>query len=259
MNKAKAPVAVLDSGIGGISVLKELIKLMPNEKFIYFGDFENAPYGTKTMEQVRDITVKNTKMLMDMGAKALVVACNTATGAAVRALREMYPDFPLVGIEPAVKPAMHDRPHPTVLIMATPLTLKQEKFEALLKRVATEDATIIRLPCPGLMEIIDAGHVEGEKMDAYLKDLFKDIPKDTVDAVVLGCTHYPHAREAIVKALGKNVTVYDGGYGTAKEAKRRIEAAGLSASETQVGSVTFLNGEKYPEKIKLAERFLYDA
>ncbi len=259
MNKSEAPVAVLDSGIGGISVLKELVKLMPNEKFIYFGDFENAPYGTKTMEQVRDITVHNAKMLMEMGAKALVVACNTATGAAVRVLREMYPDFPLVGIEPAVKPAVSDRPHPTVLIMATPLTLKQEKFELLLSRVATPDAKIIRLPCAGLMEIIDEGHVEGDEIDAYLSDLFRDIPKNEVDAVVLGCTHYPHAKNAIIKALGGKVHVYDGGFGTAKETGRRIEQAGLRAPENQKGEVLFLNTEGHEEKIELAKRFLYDA
>ena len=259
MNKSQAPVAVLDSGIGGISVLKELIKLMPNEKFIYFGDFENAPYGTKTMEQVRNITVNNTRMLMEMGAKALVVACNTATGAAVRLLREMYPDFPIVGIEPAVKPAVSDRPHPTVLIMATPLTLKQEKFEALLSRVATPDAKIIRLPCAGLMELIDAGHIEDAEIDTYLFGLFKDIPKEEVDAVVLGCTHYPHAKNAILKALGENIHVYDGGFGTAKETKRRINEAGLQAPENQKGEVAFLNTKGHEEKIELAKRFLYDA
>ena len=259
MNKSESPIAVLDSGIGGISVLKELVKLMPNEKFIYFGDFDNAPYGTKTMECVRDITVKNTKMLMELGAKAVVVACNTATGAAVRLLREMYPDFPIVGIEPAVKPAVADRPHPTVLIMATPLTLKQEKFEALLERVATPDAKIIRLPCAGLMEIIDEGHVEGTEIDTYLEELFHEIPKDEVDAVVLGCTHYPHAKDAILKALGGNVHVYDGGLGTAKETKRRVENAGLRAAQTQKGEVVFLNAEGHEEKIEIAKRFLYDA
>ena len=258
MNRTDRPIAVLDSGIGGISVLKELIRLIPNEKFIYFGDFENSPYGTKTMEQVRDITVKNTKMLMEMGAKGLVVACNTATGAAVRVLREMYPDFPLVGIEPAVKPAMHDKKHPTVLIMATPLTLKQEKFEALMKRVATDDATVIRLPCAGLMELIDQGHTDDAEIDSYLEKLFSGVMIENIDAVVLGCTHYPHAKDAIVKALGGNVTVYDGGFGTAKETKRRIEAAGLAAPQNAKGNVTFINGEKYPEKIQLAKRFLYD-
>lgn len=259
MTKANQPIAVLDSGIGGISVLKELVKLMPNEKFIYFGDFDNAPYGTKTMQEVREITIKNTRMLMEMGAKALVVACNTATGAAVRVLREMYPDFPLVGIEPAVKPAVTEKADPTVLILATPLTLKQEKFEALLSRVATDNAEIICLPCPGLMEIIDEGHVSGEEIDSYLQNLFKDIPKDKIDSVVLGCTHYPHAKEAIVKALGGNVKVYDGGLGTAKEAKRRIELLMLQAPEEQQGSVTFLNCDGHEEKIRIAERFLYDA
>lgn len=248
-DKMHQPIAVIDSGIGGVSVLKELIKLMPNENYIYLADEKNAPYGTKTMEQVRKITVDNVKMLFDMGAKALVVACNTATGAAVRHLRETYPDVPIVGIEPAIKPAKEAKLNPTILVMATPLTIHQEKFKRLLARFS-DSATIMPMPCPGLMEIIEAGEFEGEKVDSYLKELFKDVDIEKIDSVVLGCTHYPHARKAIRKALGKRVRVFDGGYGTAKEALRRIKVAGLLNDSKESGSLTLLCSENKKKLIK---------
>ena len=120
------PIAVFDSGVGGISVLRELIRIMPEEDFIYFGDSKNAPYGTKEKEKVRDLTIGCARKLFDQGAKGLVVACNTATSAAVRKLREMYPYIPIVGIEPALKPAALCMEHPKVLVMATPMTIHAE-------------------------------------------------------------------------------------------------------------------------------------
>ena len=248
MNKQNQPIAVIDSGIGGVSVLKELIKLMPNENYIYLADEKNAPYGTKTMEEVRSITVKNVEMLFGMGAKALVVACNTATGAAVRYLREVYPSVPIVGIEPAVKPAKEEKENPIVLVLATPLTLHQEKFENLLHRFS-EGATIIPLGCPGLMEIIEDGDIEGERIDNYLTNLLKDIDKEKIDSVVLGCTHYPHAKKAIKKAFGDKVHVFDGGLGTAKEALRRIKEADLLNPSCEKGTLTLLCSEPKKERI----------
>ena len=126
----KQPIAVFDSGVGGISVLRELTKIMPEEDFIYFGDSKNAPYGVKTKEEVRKLTIACATRLFDQGAKGLVVACNTATSAAVRVLREMYPYIPIVGIEPAVKPAVLCMDHPRVLVMATPMTIHEEKLHA---------------------------------------------------------------------------------------------------------------------------------
>ena len=123
------PIAVFDSGLGGVSVLRELIRVMPNENYIYFGDSANAPYGVKTLEEVRELTCEHAKRLFEDGAKGLVVACNTATSAAVRVLRETYPTIPIVGIEPAVKPAVMWKEHPRVLVMATPMTIREEKFQ----------------------------------------------------------------------------------------------------------------------------------
>ena len=127
----KEPIAVFDSGVGGISVLKELVRQMPNEDFLFFGDSANAPYGTKPTEEVRRLTIEATQRFMEAGAKGVTIACNTATSAAVRTLRQMYPDFPIVGIEPALKPAVEHCPGEKVLVLATPVTIREEKFHRL--------------------------------------------------------------------------------------------------------------------------------
>ena len=126
MSKKTNPIAVFDSGVGGISVLRELVKILPNEDYIYYGDSKNAPYGMKDKETVKQLTINAAEYLFAQGAKGLVVACNTATSAAVRALRELYPDIPIVGIEPAVKPAATLKPNCRVLVMATPMTIGEE-------------------------------------------------------------------------------------------------------------------------------------
>ena len=150
-NRNTAAIGVFDSGVGGISVLRELVAQMPNENYIFFGDSKNAPYGTKTLEEVQKLTCADAEYLLSRGVKALVVACNTATSAAIRILREKYADMPVIGIEPALKPAVHAGGHPRVLVMATPMTLREEKFHALMQRFES-DAEILRLPCPGLVE-----------------------------------------------------------------------------------------------------------
>ena len=224
--KVDQPIAVLDSGVGGISVLRELVRLMPHENFVYYGDSKNAPYGEKTPQEVLDITRANLNMLRARGIKALVLACNTATGVAARTLREENGGFILVGIEPAIKPALLLGDRPRVLVMATPLTLKQQKFCALMEQFSDRE-DIIPLPCSGLAELIEAGELEGEKLENYLKKLFAPHLGEKIDAVVLGCTHYPHIKAEIAKQLPKGVVTLDGSKGTARETARRLRSAGL--------------------------------
>ena len=234
-------VAVIDSGVGGISVLRELIRLMPNEKYIYLADSKNAPYGTKAKDEVLSIMLENTDRLFKLGVKAIVVACNTATSAAVRVMREKYPDVPIVGIEPAVKPAVEAFDFPTVAVMATPLTLAEEKFITLIKRFDGR-ADIIPLPCAGLMEIIESGHTDGEVVDTYLNKVFGELGGKKIDAVVLGCTHYPFVKGAVQKYFGESVRIFDGGEGTAREAKRRICESGLeSGRSADVPEIEFIS------------------
>lgn len=249
------PIAVFDSGVGGISVLRELIRIMPWEDYLYFGDSKNAPYGMKEKERVCELTCMHAKHLFELGAKGLVVACNTATSAAVKVLREKYPRIPIVGIEPAVKPAVLSKEHPKVLVMATPMTIREEKFLRLVERFEC-DADIIPLSCPGLMDFVERGDLDGEDLKKYLRELLYDFRNDTVDAVVLGCTHYPFVGRQIKETLGEHVQIFDGGAGTAREMQRRLKESDLLIEEEKEGKVLFERGLMEEEKILLCQKLL---
>ena len=250
-----APIAVFDSGVGGISVLKALLSEMPNENYWYYGDSANAPYGTKNLEEVRRLTVLHVDRFIAEGAKAVVVACNTATSAAVRLLRQKYRTVPIIGIEPAVKPAALSGIHPNVIVMATPMTIREQKFHNLMERYMGI-AHIIPLPCPGLMEYIEHGDIQGEELRQFLKRLFEPFDKQKLDAVVLGCTHYPFVGKELSKVLGENVRLYDGGPGTARETKRRLEEAGLLRNGNARGRIRFDNSAPSAQKETLCRKLL---
>mgnify|MGYP005902307745 FL=1 len=252
---SESPIGVFDSGVGGISVLRELVKIMPNEDYLYFGDSINAPYGTKEISRIRELTIKNVEKLMEMGAKSIVVACNTATSAAVRVLRKMYPDMPLVGIEPAIKPAVEYKENSRVVVIATPMTLKQEKFQKLMEKYDGQ-AEIVPLPCPGLMEFVERGDLEGDDLYKYLNILFGSVNQKKIDSVVLGCTHYPFAINAIKNVVGDDVKIFDGGEGTAREMRRRLAEAGLINNSGKKGKVKFINSKDTEEEKKLCEFLL---
>ena len=253
--KKRQPIGVFDSGVGGISVLRELIRVMPNENYIYLGDSKHAPYGTKPLETVRELTFENARLLLAQGAKGLVVACNTATSAAVRLMRSTYPQLPIVGIEPALKPAALQKEHPRVLVMATPMTVQQEKFRQLMARYE-EKAEIYPLPCPGLMEFVEAGDLESEKLHDFLLELLGPYLDKKLDSVVLGCTHYPFARKMIQNIVGDTVTIFDGGAGTAREMRRRIAVADLLNPSEEHGWVNFENSVATEEELALCRRLL---
>lgn len=256
MNISKdAPIGVFDSGVGGISILKELIKILPNENYIYRGDSANAPYGLKSLEQVRELTFQHTKELLEEGAKAIVVACNTATSAAVRSMRGMYPDLPLVGIEPALKPAALQKEHPKVVVMATPMTIREEKFQSLMKRFE-DQAQIFPLPCPGLMEFVETGELEGERLERFLEELLSPYLGKNIDSIVLGCTHYPFVKKTIQRLAGDRVTIFDGGAGTARRMKSLLEQADLLNPSDEEGVVQFENSLGTEEKFVQCERLL---
>ncbi len=254
VEKKELPIGVFDSGVGGISVLRELVARMPNENFIFFGDSANAPYGTKTLEQVVELTCQDAAHLYQLGVKAIVVACNTATSAGIKLLRERYADIPVIGIEPALKPAVLSGEHPKVLVMATPMTLREEKFHNLMQRFE-ENAEIIPLPCPGLVEFIERGELESQELEAFLQELFA--PFENVDAVVLGCTHYPFVKKMIRKVLGEQVQLFDGGEGTARETKRKLEEFGFLRVSQEAGKVTILNSAQDDAILELSEKLLH--
>ncbi len=219
-------IAVFDSGLGGISVLRHLRRLMPGERYLYFGDSANAPYGSRTTEEVRVLTMAAVeKLLARKPLKALVLACNTATSAAVQQLRARYPDLIVIGIEPALKVASDRYPGGHIGVMATEVTLREEKFDSLLHRFQ-ENCTISKIPMPGLVQLVEAGKTDTPEMERLLCGLLTPY-LGKLDAVVLGCTHYPLAAKTISRVLGDKVVLLDGGEGTARETRRRLIQADL--------------------------------
>ena len=230
MSQKRDPVGVFDSGIGGISTLREMIRELPEERFIYFGDTANAPYGTKKTDEVIACVRGVVDRLMEKQVKALVIACNTATGAAAAVLREEL-SIPVIGMEPALKPASKVRKNGSVLVLATPLTLHQEKFENLMKQYGQG---AVKVPCPGLMELVEKD--DGAGALHYLQELFARYPTDRVDAVVLGCTHYVFLKDMIRDLLPERIAITDGNAGTARQLKRVLDREGL-LNEEGPGSV----------------------
>jgi len=253
MNQKHDYIAVFDSGVGGISVLRHLLRCLPGERFLYFGDSANAPYGSRSTEEVRQLTLAAAKKLTsEYPIKALVIACNTATAAAVQQVRERYPDLIVIGIEPALKVAADHFPGGRIGVMATEVTLREEKFDTLLHRFEKE-CTITKIPAPGLVQRIEAGETDSPETDALLRSILgRHIGK--LDALVLGCTHYPFAANAITRILGNNVKLLDGGDGTARETKRRLEAAGLL--EQAEGEVTITNSAGDPNMVRISYELL---
>jgi glutamate racemase len=200
---------------------------MPEEHYLYFGDSANAPYGTRTTEEVKVLTMNAAARLFERGIKALVVACNTATAAAITQIREEYPNLIVVGIEPALKMATDRFPRGRVGIMATQVTLREEKLEHLVGRFP--DVTVEKIPAPGLVELVEQGKTQSEETEALLRNILKPYVGQ-LDAIVLGCTHYPFVKDTVQKILGEGVVVLDGGAGTARQTKRLLEERGLLRS-----------------------------
>jgi glutamate racemase len=249
------PIGFFDSGVGGISVLKQAIKLLPGENFVYFGDSKNAPYGTKSIEEVRKLTLNAVEFLIDMGAKTVVIACNTATSAAIDLLRSTYRDIPVIGIEPALKPAVELKRQGKIIVMATPMTLAESKFNRLVIDYGRE-AEIEPLPCAGLVELIEKGVVEGTEMHSFLETKLERYLQKEISSIVLGCTHYPFIKEEINRVLGCNVPIIDGGAGTAKQLKSVLEKYNLINYSNSSGKVDIFNSLDRRDIIDLSYKLL---
>lgn len=252
-NKA-APVAVFDSGVGGIGVLKEIQKLLPRENLLYFGDSKMAPYGERSTADVRRLVLSHAARLLK-DAKALVLACNTATAAAARELRSAYPHVPIIGMEPAIKPALTVAPHPRILILATAATLREEKLKALLLKHEGE-ATFYKCAAPGLVRLVEAGLADSPETSRYLAALLSLFEgKNRPDAVVLGCTHFPFAGAAISRFFSDRIPLFDGAEGTARELSRRLFTADLLNPSKESGTVTLCASDT--ASLPLFEKFLH--
>lgn len=224
MNSIHDPIGVFDSGVGGISVLRHLVALMPQERFLYYGDSANAPYGTRTPEEVTALASNVAEKLARQGVKALVVACNTSTSVAMETLKKNHPELIVVGIEPSVGLAAAAFPEGHIGVLATPATIAGRRF--MYQADPYPNAKISLIPAPNLVEIVEAGKYDSPEADAYLENLLRPyIGK--LDALVLGCTHYPFVGKALHRVLGDQVAFFDGSSITAEETYQKLLAADM--------------------------------
>lgn len=256
MDLEDRPIGFFDSGIGGISVLKEAVKILSNEDFVYFGDSKMAPYGVKTAEEVKRLTFNAVELLLTKNIKALVVACNTATSAAIIDLRKKYSkSMPIIGIEPALKPAVEFNRKGKIVIMATTMTLSERKFSNLMKKYESR-SSIQPLPCPGLVELIEQGKTEGEEVEGYLKEKLNSLKDEGIAAVVLGCTHYPFVKKSIRKILNEDIPIIDGSKGTVEQLKRQLVKYHIKNNKNKAGKVTIFNSMDSEFIIQLSYKLL---
>lgn len=224
-----APIGVFDSGVGGLSVLNEIRSLMPNESLLYVADCGHIPYGEKTPEFIRQRCVVMAEFFQQQGAKALVLACNTATVAGVTDLRERYPDWPIVGMEPAVKPAAAATRSGVVGVLATTGTLQSAKFAALLDRFAL-DVQVVTQPCPGLVELIETGDLVSPTIRNLLHSYVEPLLAAGCDTIILGCTHYPFLKPLLREMIPESISLIDTGGAVARQLQRLLTQSDLLAS-----------------------------
>lgn len=234
------PIGIFDSGVGGLTVLNEAIKQLPHEDFIYFRDSKNFPYGDKNPVELKKIIISNIKSLVNNGCKAVVIACNTATSIAIEDLRKKF-DIPIIGMEPAIKPALENK-HKKVLVLATPVTLKLEKFNRLKNKLDKDDDLII-LPAKGLADLIEKTVLEKldkKEIEKYVKNLFSSVNKEEISTIVLGCTHYVFIKD-LIKKIFPGKSIIDGNAGTVQYLKKTLKDANILNKKKAKGSVCQIN------------------
>lgn len=231
------PIGVFDSGVGGLSVLQNIRRLLPAEDLLYVADSRYCPYGGRSDREIQERAARITGFLIEQGAKAIVVACNTASIAALDLLRASF-DVPIVGMEPAVKPAAAATRSGIVGVMATGVTLAGRRFASLAERFA-RDVELITQPCPGLVEQVEAGEIDGERTEMLLRRYLEPLLDQGVDTIVLGCTHYPFLRGTITRIVGPDVTLIDTGAAVARQTVRVLQERSLLASDFKPGAERF--------------------
>lgn len=247
LNNVSDPIGIFDSGVGGLSVLRAVWEIMPFESLIYLADQAHVPYGPRSLEQVRAFSEGITRYLLAQDAKLIVVACNTASAAALHHLRQVFPQVLFVGMEPAVKPAAECTKSGVVGVLATPATFQGELFASVVERFAN-GVTVLQDTCPGLVMEIDAGHLDTPKVRAILERALKPMLAQGIDTVVLGCTHFPFVIPTIESIVGSGVRVIDPAPAIARQVERLLEANGLRGPEKNSNLVRYLTTGD-PEKL----------
>ena len=241
MNRAAlfAPIGIFDSGVGGLSVLREIRRQLPAEDMLFLADQAHVPYGPRSLSQVRDFSRAITSYLLSQGAKLIVVACNTASAAALHYLRESFPKVPFVGMEPAIKPAAEQTQSGIVGVLATPATFQGELYNSVVERFA-KGVTVLKDTCEGLVDQIESGDLDTLATRVILEKALRPMLEQGVDRVVMGCTHYPFVIPMIEDVAGPEVEVIDPAPAVARQVGRVLNARGLSKPGSSLGVVQYL-------------------
>lgn len=243
------PIGFFDSGMGGLSVLHQAIKILPYEKYIYYADTDNVPYGLKTNEQINEYVENAVKYMMTQNVKAVVIACNTATSVAVENLRKKY-DLPIIGIEPAVKPAIKLNKEKRVLLIATPVTVREEKLKKLLNEVDKENKIDLKA-LPNLVKFAENEEFENEEVENYIKREFRDLNLENYSQLILGCTHFNYFKPIFKKIFKDNIDILDGNIGIVNRLKSVLEKNDLIGNQEKTIIEYYYSGKLVKERKEL--------
>ena len=235
-------VGVFDSGIGGLSVWREIARQLPHEDVVYVADQAHVPYGSRSLDEVREFSEAITRFLLGQGAKTVVVACNTASAAALYYLRNLFPTVPFVGMEPAIKPAAEQTRSGVVAVIATQVTFQGKLFASLVRRFAG-DVKVLTQACPGLVEAVEAGALDAPETEALLHKYLEPLMEAGADQLVLGCTHYAFLRPAIGRVTGSKMAVIDPAPAVARQAGRMLARRGLEGDRGRTGRHVFCTSD----------------
>lgn len=247
-----SPIGIYDSGFGGLSVWRELYRALPTESLIYLGDGKNCPYGSLPEEQIRHLAEQSVRVLIDNGCKLVVVACNTATSAAIEYLRERYPEVPFVGLEPAIKPACLQSKTGVVGVVATERSLTGRKFLTTLARYG-EGVKVVKAVGEGFVEAVEKNEEGSERTEQLVRAVIEPIIAEGADVIVLGCTHYPFLRDVIQRVVdGRSVEIIDSGEAVEKRVESLLEKYDLRSDESQEPQYRFLTfaDEEYRRRLE---------
>ena len=236
----KNKIGIFDSGIGGLSTLNEIKNLLPNEEYVYYADSKNNPYGEKSDEELNNIVCEIVDYFISISVKMIVIACNTATTRCIEMLRNKYKDMIFIGTEPAVKVAC-DNNYKNTLVMATPLTVNSSRLTSIINDNIKEGEKITLLPCEGLANAIENN--DENVINDLLNNLLSKYKNSSIDAVVLGCTHYPHIKDKI-QSYFPDAVLIDGNIGVAKRVKYMLETNNLLNDSIHEGNVEFIQTKK---------------
>jgi glutamate racemase len=249
-------IGIFDSGVGGLSILAHICQLLPGENILYFADQAHVPYGSRTMLQIRDFSKAITTYLLSKGAKIIVVACNTASAAALHHLRKIFPEIPFVGMEPAVKPAARTSKSQKVGVLATPATFQGELFGSVVERFAS-GVEVRQQTLRGLVERIEANDLDGPKTRTILERKITPLIENGVDTLVLACTHYAFVIPTIEELFGSSLTVIDPSPAIARQTKRLLDERGIAIDNIDHGEITYISTSDADQLASMAVQLIH--